>query len=156
MPDASPDRAVPGTPEARPDNQVVVRRQLPSSRLVVELHEGGPLDHLDVRSAVDPAQALLLPLPVPPAIDGISLETRLSRLYALPWALAYGRGVLPAGAVVAFSTGSLRFRRTVRSTPVQLSQGCWVADAEGLFATAAVVVDGVVTTRAALADHWAP
>lgn len=149
-------QAVPGRAGEQPTRQDLVRVQLPSSRLLVTLHEGGPLEYLDVRSTVDPAQALLLPLPVPPAIDGISLETRLSRLYALPWALAYGRGVLPAGASVAFSTGTVRFRRTVRSSPVQLGQGCWVADVEGLFATAAVVVDGVVTARAALADHWAP
>jgi hypothetical protein len=145
-----------GSAEERSSGRVSVRCQLPSSRLLVDLHEEAPFGYLDVRSLVDPRQALLLPLPVPPAIDGISLASRLSRLYSLPWALAFGSTVLPTGAVVTFSTNNLRFRRTVRSTPVQLSEHCWVADVEGLFATAAVVVDGVVTARAALADHWTP
>jgi hypothetical protein len=137
-------------------DRVAARVRLTASRLQVELHQNGTLRVLDVRSLVDPRQAFLLPLPCAPAIEGLSLPSRLSRIHALYWALAYGSSRLPVGCVVRFSTNTLRFRRTVVAVPHQLSTDCWVADAEGLFGTAATVVDDVETARVRLADHWSP
>jgi hypothetical protein len=128
--------------------------KLAAARLVVELHQDGELLFLDVRSVLDPRQAFLLPLPAPPAIDGLGLFTRLGRLHALPWGLAYGAGTLPAGAVVSFSSDTLRFRRSATASPVQLGELAWAAVAEGDFRTAATVVNGVETARVVLADRW--
>jgi hypothetical protein len=102
-------------------DRVAARVRLTASRLQVELHEDGPLRVLDVRSLVDPRQAFLLPLPCAPAIEGLSLPSRLSRIHALYWALAYGSSGLPVGCVVRFSTNTLRFRRTAVAVPHQLS-----------------------------------
>ena len=80
-------------------------------------------------------------------------HSRLGRIHARYWALAFGSTALPAAATVSFSTDSLRFRRTVTSIPQQLGEHCWVADAEGVFSTAATVVDGVETARIVLATR---
>ena len=134
--------------------KVVARVQLAASRLVVELRHAGPVMTLDVRSFVDPSQEFLLPVPAAPAIDGIATFTRLGRMHSLDWGLAYGAGTLPADTVITFSSNSLRFRQTATARPTQLGEYCWVADAEGLFTTAATVNAGVETARVALADAW--
>jgi hypothetical protein len=134
----------------RSDRQVALR----AARLVVELHDDGSLPYLDVRSVLDPSQTFLLPIPTPPAIDGLAMSTRLGRLYDLSWGLAWGAGVPPEGCTVSFSSDSLRFRRTVHSTPQVLADRCWVADAEGVFTTATTVVHGVETARVPLALRY--
>jgi hypothetical protein len=120
----------------------------------VELHEDGELRYLDARSLIDPSQYFLLPLPVPPRIDGIAMATRLSRAFDLPWALAWGEGVPPEGCTVEFSSDTLRFRRTASCRPQVLGEACWVADAEGVFTTAATVVAGVETARVPLSTRY--
>ena len=127
---------------------------LSKARLFVELHDDGTLPYLDVRSVLDPTQVFLLPLPTPPAINGLALETRLSRLVDVSWGFAWGTGVPPGDTTVVFSTDSLRFRRTTRVVPQVLSDRCWVADAEGVFTSAATVVNGVETARVQLANRY--
>jgi hypothetical protein len=130
------------------------RLLLAPPRLAVELlgHDEAP--YLYVRSLLDPAQAFLLPLPTPPAIDGLALSTRLGRWHDLPWALAWGADLPPKGCTVAFSTDTLRFRTTVKAEPAVLDGSCWVAAAEGVFTTAATVVGSVETARVPLAPRY--
>lgn len=130
------------------------QQTLTKARLLVELHEDGDLPYLDVRSLLDPAQIFLLPLPTPPAISGLALNTRLSRLVDISWGFAWGTGVPPTDTTVVFSTDSLRFRRTARVAAQLLGDRCWVADAEGVFTSAATVVNGVETTRVQLATRY--
>lgn len=127
---------------------------LSASHLLVELHDDGTLPYLDVRSVLDPTQAFLLPVPAPPAIDGLAMSTRLGRLHDLCWGIAWGSGVPPAGCVVTFSSGGLRFRRSVQAVPHVVCDRCWLACAEGVFSTAATVVDGVETARVPLATRY--
>ena len=134
----------------RSDRQVA----LASARLVVELHEDGAVAYLDVRSVLDPGQAFLLPLPSPPAIDGLAMSTRLGRLHDLSWGLAWGSGVPPEGCVVSFSSDSLRFRRNTEVVPQVMADRCWIACAEGVFSTAATVAHGVETARIPLAHRY--
>lgn len=139
---------------------VLSSRQLVLSpaRLAVELHDhtgtGSSGPYLAVRSLLDVHQSFVLPLPAPPAIDGLALATRLGRWHDLPWGLAWGDGPPPAGCVVVFGTDTLRFRSTVRTTPQVLEGRCWVASAEGVFTSAATVVSGVETARVPLAPRY--
>ena len=110
---------------------------LAPARLVVELHDEDATPYLDVRSVLDPGQAFLLPLPPPPAIEGLALSTRLGRLHDLPWGLVWGSGVPPEGCVVTLGSDSLRFRRSAEVAPQVVSDRCWVACAEGVFSTSA-------------------
>ena len=130
------------------------RVRLTVSRLIVELIEDQSPKTLAVRSLLDPTQSFLLPVPAPPAIDGIAMFTRLGRLHSLDWALAYGAGTLSPDCVVTFSSASLRFRSTTTAPPIQLGPDCWVADAEGVFSSAATVTAGVETARVVLTDQW--
>jgi hypothetical protein len=70
------------------------------------------------------------------------------------WAIAYGTGTLPAGCLVSFQSAGVRYRRTVEVPAQQLDEVCWVADAEGVFSTAATVTAGIETARVQLADRW--
>jgi hypothetical protein len=122
--------------------------------LLVQVTHGSAGRCLDVSSLVDRRHTFLLPVPPGSGLDGLSLASRLGRMHAVEWGLAYGSIRLPSGASVTFSPGTLRFCRTVEVAPVVLAEDCWLAEAEGLFTTAAVVVDGVETARTALMDHW--
>lgn len=132
------------------DVTVTARVRLAHSRLQIELVDDSVLH---VRSLVDRAQVLVLPLPPAPGIDGVARASRLSRLHALTWGLVYGSTTLPTRATVIFSTSSIRFRSTVTAQMTQLGDHVWVADAEGDFSTAALVVDGVETARTVLATR---
>jgi hypothetical protein len=134
--------------------RATVQLLLTEARLRVELHQDESLDYLYVRSLLDPAQVYLLPLPEPPAIEGLALTTTIGRLHEVPWALAYGSGRLPEHSVVHFSTDTLRWRRTVKAEPRQLGERCWVAALEGAFASAATVTAGVETARVQLSTRW--
>lgn len=127
---------------------------LTGARLSVELCRDEELAYLYVRSLLDRTQVFLLPLPQPPAIQGLALATTFGRVHALPWALAYGAGLLSDRCVIAFGSDSLRWRRTVNATPQRLGEGCWVAAVEGVFTTAAAVTGGVEAARVQLATHW--
>jgi hypothetical protein len=127
---------------------------LGQAHLAVELHEAGDLRYLAVRSLIDAHQTFLLPLPAPPAINGLALATPLGRWHDLPWGLAWGDGVPPEGCTVVFSGDALRFRSTAKVQPQVLADHCWVADAEGVFTTAATVVAGVETARVPLATRY--
>jgi hypothetical protein len=133
---------------------LATRVRLPLSRLLVHATYVSGGVRLDVSSLVDPRHTFLLPVPASPALDGLSLASRLGHMYAVEWGVVYGSGRLPPDALVTFSTGTLRFRRTVSVAPLRLAEDCWLAEAEGLFTTAAVVVDGVETARTALMDRW--
>ena len=112
------------------------------------------MSFLEVRSEIDPAQHFLLPLPSPPEIDGLAVPTRLGRLHALYWSLAFGTGTLSKGSLVRFQTDGIRYRRTVDVAPNQLGEQCWVAEAQGAFSTAATVAAEIETARVHLADRW--
>ena len=91
-------------------------------------------------------QALSLVLPADVgAVAGLSVFTRLGRVYACHWALVWGAGPAPETGV-DFSSGDLRFRRETRSAAVAVGPA-WLAAAEGVFREATVDPDG-------LAPHW--
>jgi len=122
--------------------------------VVVELRRDRGLPFLDVRSRVDANQSLLLPLGHRPTVSGLSLHTRLGRVHALYWGLAYGSGQLPGPALVRFESGTLRYRTAVDAQPHQLDGQYWVVAAEGVFATATLVVGDHETERVRLAVCW--
>lgn len=127
---------------------------LPASRLVVRLREDDDLACLEVRSRLDRTQSFLLPLTQQPILAGLSMSTRLSRLHAHAWALAYGTGRLPEKCLLRFESDGLRYRRTYDAVPQRMGERLWVADAEGIFATVAAVTADIETARVRLAVRW--
>jgi hypothetical protein len=129
------------------------RRQvtLVPSILVVEAIEEDRLLFLEVRSRVDPTQALLLAVSHRPVLAGIASFTALGRVHAMCWALAFGVGNLPEGAQVRFESGTLRHARTAVSAVHRMAHQCWVADAEGVFTRVALVIGGEERACARLA-----
>jgi hypothetical protein len=130
--------------------EVTARTRLIRSRLLVELVDD---ELLNIRSLMDPRQAYLVSLPAAPAIDGLARATPLSRLCTLTWGIAFGSTSLPPQATVRFAMSSVRYRRSVVAVPQLLGKHAWIADAEGDFNTATLVVDGVETARTALSQH---
>lgn len=112
------------------------------SQLVAQVCEDRGLVFLDLRSSLDPAQSLLLSLGHRPVLAGISSFTRLGAVHARCWGLAFGVGKLPDHAVVRFESGRLRYETRAESAVRRLSRDCWVADAEGVFSRAVLLVDG--------------
>lgn len=118
----------------------------------MELRLSGGLAFLDVRSHVDSAQGFLLPVSHRPVLAGLSSFTRWGRLHAVYWALAYGLGEIPE--VVRFEASTLRYRRSVEVRPDPVGGDCWVAAADGVFGSAALLTGGYETHRVPLADRW--
>jgi len=131
---------------------VAGRVVLARARLAVELRLSGGLAFLDVCSGVDSAQGFLLPVSHRPVLAGVSSYTRLGRLHAVYWALAYGIGEIPE--VVRFEAATLRYRRSVEVRPDLMGGDCWVAAADGVFGSAALLTAGCETHRVPLADRW--
>jgi len=77
-----------------------------------------------------------------PVLAGISSFTRLGAVHARCWGLAFGVGKLPDDAVVRFESGTLRYETTAESAVLRLARDCWVADAEGVFTRAVLLVGG--------------
>ncbi len=125
---------------------------LPTAHLVVELHRQAGVEFLHVQSLVDPAQNFLLPVAHRPALAGLSGFTKVGRVHAVYWALAYGLGEPPDG--VHFESGALRYRREVVVTPNPIIDDCWVAAGGGVFTTAMALVGDDVTQCVGLADRW--
>ncbi len=120
--------------------------------LVVRLCCNGNLEFLDVRSVVDRAQGFLLPVGHRPALAGLASYTRLGRIRAVFWGLAYGFGAPPDH--VRFEAATLRFCRSVDVVPRRLSPDYWIAGAEGVFASAALLSGARETTKVVLPDRW--
>jgi len=110
--------------------------------LVAQVREDRGLLFLDLRSSLDPAQSFLLSVGHRPVLAGISSFTRLGAVHARCWGLAFGVGKLPDDAVVRFESGTLRYETTAESAVLRLSRDCWVADAEGVFTRAVLLVGG--------------
>ena len=128
------------------------RGGLAQARLVVELRQVGGSAFLAVRSRVDPAQDFLLPVAHRPVLAGLSSYTRLGRWHAVYWAFAYGLGRVPQK--VRFEAATLRYQRSVEVRPDPVGGDCWVAAAEGVFGSAALLAGGRETCRVPLADRW--
>ncbi len=112
------------------------------SQLVVKVREDRGLVFLDVRSRVDPAQSFLLSVACRPVLAGLSSFTRLGAVHARCWGLAFGVGKLPKDSAVHFDSGTLRHPTAAQSAVRRLPRDCWVADAVGVFASVALLVDG--------------
>jgi hypothetical protein len=133
---------------------LLAQARLTRARSVAELVDDRGVRYLEIRSRIDAAQHLVLPLPPPGGLAGLALSTRSGRFTDLPWGLVYGSGSVPDDARVRFSTAGLRWRRTVDVLPQRLAHDCWVADAEGAFASSAVVQDEEVLAETLLRSHW--
>lgn len=134
---------------AHADGRIRARIVLPHAHLRVELQQDGP-GYLIAQSQIDPAQSYLLSL-TGTRICGLTQYTALGRIHALYWAMAYGVGPIPAASVIRFDSGTSRYRSTVEVTPMLLAADYWVADAEGIFATAALIHAGEEIARTELA-----
>ena len=76
---------------------------------MVRLRDDRELTHVEVRDRLEPRQPLLLALGHRPVLEGIASRTRIGRVRALCWGLAFGVGELPPEAVVGFESCTLRF-----------------------------------------------
>lgn len=95
---------------------------------------------MGLRSSLDPAPSLLL-FWVTRRFGGISSFTRPGAVHARCWGLACGVGKLPKHAVMRFESEKLRYETTAQSAVPGLSRYRWVADAEGVFTRAVLLVD---------------
>ncbi len=82
-----------------------------------------------------------------------SVHTRLKRIHALYWGLAYGFGDLDQDAVVRFEPDPRRRGPRVDVAPQSLGHHYWVADAEGIFSSVAMLVGDQEAGNTQLADH---
>ena len=79
------------------------------SRLMVRLRDEEELADVEVRDRIRPGQPLLVALRHRPVLDGVCRYTRIGRVHALCWRLAFGVGELPPEAVVGVESGTRRF-----------------------------------------------
>ncbi len=106
---------------------------------------------LQAYSPSDSTRSFLLSLTHRPVVEGISSLTALGRLHATCWGLAFGVGSLAPGAHVRFESDTLRHSTTAVCAVQRLALDCWVADAEGVFRSAVLLVDGRERARTRLA-----
>lgn len=132
---------------------ILATRVASQAHLEVELRQDGPLRFLLVRSRIDLAQAYLLPVPAL-GVVGLAQHTRLGRLHALHWGLAYGRSAAGAECAVRFEDSARPQWRAATVRQRRLADDCWVADAEGVFDTAVLLAGDDRTCRVRLADRW--
>src|SRR5689334_14610774 len=125
---------------------------LPSSQVVVRVVEDRGSVFLDVHSRLDSASSCLLGLSHRPVLEGLASFTPIGRWHALCWGLAFGTGRLPERALVHFESGTLRHPRSAVAAVCRLGHDCWVADAEGVFSTAVLLVAGHEVARTILAQ----
>ena len=129
--------------------------RLRQSRLIVALCMEGDSEYLLVQSGVDREQSFVLPLRDEPLCGGLSLHTRVGRLHALYWGLAYGAGPLDSTAQLRFEPDPVRRRAPVQGVIHPLADGrWWVADADGIFAQAVLSISGAGDTVIPLSDRW--
>ena len=145
-----------GQAEAGPPRELALGAPVVLLRAHVDIqlkaYRGTPF--LAVRSRIDPSQSFLLPARHRPTLSGLSVHTRLKRIHALYWGLAYGFGDLGQDAVVRFEPDPRRGGRRVDVAPQSLGHHYWVADAEGIFSSVAMLVGEQEAGRTQLADHW--
>lgn len=127
---------------------------LPVARLTVGLRDEQGTPFLAVQSTVDPQQGFLLPLATAPVCAGLGLLTRLGRLHALYWGLAYGVGPVGPATRVRFETARLRYATSCEVPVHALGAGCWVAEAGGTYDRVVLLEHGVEVAAAPLADRW--
>lgn len=131
-------------------NLVFLRR----SHLQVELRCVSGTDYFDVRSRVDRRQNFLLPLRPEPLCGGLALFSRLGRLHAEYWSMAYGLRSDGDYPQVRFQRPSAGLSGAVDVEATPIGDRWWVADARGLYAYAALRLDDVELARTELADAW--
>lgn len=122
-----------------------------SAGLVVRAVEEHGTLFLEAHHCSDPTRSFLLALTHRPVVEGISSFTSLGRWHATCWGLAFGVGSLPPDAHVRFESGTLRYATTAVGGVRRLAHDCWVADAEGVFRSAVLVVDERERARTRLA-----
>jgi len=127
---------------------------LSRSRLTVRVHEEREPPYLEVRSRLDPRQSFVVSLGHRPVLEGLSGCTSIGRVHAICWGLAFGAVEPPAGAVVRFGSETLRFRSSAEAGVTRLAGPYWVADVEGVFRGATLVVADREVCSMPLADHW--
>jgi len=126
------------------------------SQLSLRLAERRGIAVLEVRSRVDAGQCFHVPLDGRSVLAGLRSFTRLGRVHALSWALAFGVGPLPLGATVRFESGTLRHATSAETPAHLLARGCWVADARGVFARATLLAPGHEALTVPLDDRPRP
>ena len=125
-----------------------IRTAFSSLRLVVEVRG---TDQLHVHSLVDDQQRHVLPLRPELLCGGLALYTKLGRLHAIYWSIAYGVGPLSRSDVISFSTDQLRYRETTNIAPIPMGDRCWVAAVHGSYTSAGFHRGGVELASVGLA-----
>ena len=124
---------------------------LSSAGLVVRAVVDRDMVFLEAYHPSDPTRSFLLALTHRPVVEGISSFSPLGRWHARCWGLAFGVGSLPPDAHVRFESGTLRYATAAVCAVPRLPLDCWVADAEGVFRSAVLVVHDQERARTRLA-----
>jgi len=128
-----------------------IRAAFSSLRLVVEVRG---TDQLHVQSLVDNQQRYVLPLRPELLCGGLALYTKLGRLHAIFWSIAYGVGPISRSDVISFSTDQLRYRETTNTAPIPVGDSAWAAAVHGSYTSAGFHRGGVELASVRLAGWW--
>jgi len=86
-------------------------------RLMVRLRHQGERADVEARDSIRPGRPLLVALGHRPVLDGVYRYTRIGRVHARYWRLAFRVGeLLPPDAVVRFESGTRRFCAAAEAT----------------------------------------
>lgn len=122
-----------------------------SLRLGVEVRG---TDQLHVQSLVGDQQSYMLPLRPKLLCGGLARHTKLGRLHAIYWSIAYGVGPISTSDVIAFSTDQLRYRETTNIAPIPVGDSAWAAAVHGSYTSARFHRGGVELARVRLTGWW--
>ena len=123
---------------------------LAAGGLVVTALEDEGVVFVEGRDRLDSRTAFLVGVTHRPVVEGFSSFTRLGRVHARCWAVAFGVGQLAQSACVRFEAGTLRHATAAEAAIHGLPHDCWFTAAEGVFTTAALLVDGEERARTRL------
>ena len=128
-----------------------IRAAFSSLGLAVEVRG---TDQLHVQSLVDDRQSYVLPIRPELLCGGLACYTKLGRLHAIYWSIAYGVGPISRSDVISFSTDQLRYRVTTNIAPIPVGDSAWVAAAHGSYTSAGFHRGGVELASVRLAGWW--
>lgn len=124
---------------------IIDQVRLPAAQLTAEVHRNKDVDYLRLHHRHDLTRDLLLPLRPDPLCGALARFTRLGRLHALYWTLAYGFG--SAHRVSLDFSSPTRFGRDAHIDARVLGDRYWIADVEGLYEHVEMMLDRTCSHR---------